>query len=66
MIEIIIPYIIVTCAFFTKLSLLRSSSLLVVLYDMAHLFGSFIDLLLEFRELKHFLPSSLDLLVDGL
>jgi hypothetical protein len=66
MIEIIIPYIIITWAFLMKLSLLWPSSLLVFLCDMAHLFGSFINLLLEFRQPKHFLPSSLHLLVDGL
>jgi hypothetical protein len=66
MIEIIIPYIIIIWTFLTKLSLLWPSSLLVVLCEMAHLFGSFIDLLLEFTEPKHFLPSSLHLLVDDL
>jgi hypothetical protein len=65
MIEIVIPYIIITWAFLTKLSLLWPSSLLVILCDMAHLFGSFINLLLEFRQPKHFLPSSLHVLVDS-
>jgi hypothetical protein len=66
MIEIVISYIIITWAFLMKLSLLWPSSLLVVSCDMAHLFGSFINLLLEFRQPKHFLPSSLYLLVDSL
>jgi hypothetical protein len=48
MIEIVIPYIIIAWAFLTKLSLLWPSSFLVVLCDMAHFFGSFINLLLEF------------------
>jgi hypothetical protein len=47
MMEIIIPYIIIAWAFLMKLSLLWPSSLLV-LRDMAHLFGSFINLLLKF------------------
>ena len=49
MMEIVIPYIIITWAFLMKLSLLSPTPLLVVLRDVAHLFGSFINLLLEFR-----------------
>jgi hypothetical protein len=48
MIEIVIPHIIIAWAFLTKLSLLWPSSLLVVLCDMAHLFGNFINLLLKY------------------
>jgi hypothetical protein len=47
MIEIVVPHIIIAWAFLTKLSLLWPSSLLV-LRDMAHLFGGFINLLLKF------------------
>jgi hypothetical protein len=35
----------------------------VVLFDVAHLFGCFIDLLLELRETNHFLLVLLDLLM---
>jgi hypothetical protein len=47
MVEIIIPYIIIAWTFLLKLSLLWPLSLLV-LRDMAHFFGSFINLLLKF------------------
>jgi hypothetical protein len=47
MMEIIIPFIIIAWTFLTKLSLLWPSSL-VVLRDMAHFFGNFINLLLKF------------------
>ena len=47
MMEIVIPYIIIAWAFLKKLSLLWPSSMLV-LCDMAHFFGSFINLLLKF------------------
>jgi hypothetical protein len=66
MMEIVIPYVIIAWAFLTKLSLLWPTPLFVVLCDVAHLFGSFINLLLEFRQPKHFLPSSLHLFVDSL
>jgi hypothetical protein len=66
MMEIVIPYVIIAQAFLTKLSLLWPTPLFVVLCDVAHLFGSFINLLLEFRQLKHFLPSSFHLLMDSL
>jgi hypothetical protein len=66
MMEIVIPYIIIARAFLTKLSLLWPTPLLVVLCDVTHLFGNFINLLLEFRQPKHFLHSSLHLLVDSL
>jgi hypothetical protein len=66
MMEIFIPYVIIAQAFLMKLSLLWPTPLFVVLCDVAHLFGSFINLLLEFRQLKHFLPSSFHLLMDSL
>jgi hypothetical protein len=39
---------------------------LVILSEVTHLFGSFIDLLLKVGELKHLFPFPLHLLVDRL
>jgi hypothetical protein len=66
MMEIVIPYVIIARAFLMKFSLLWPTPLFVVLCDVAHLFGSFINLFLEFKQPKHFLPSSLHLLLDRL
>jgi hypothetical protein len=64
--KIIISYVIIAWAFLTKLSQLWLTPLLVVLYyNVTHLFGCFINLLLEFSQPKHLLPSSLQLLVDS-
>jgi hypothetical protein len=49
MMKIVIPYVIIAWAFLTKLTLLWPMPLFVVLCDVAHFFGSFINLLLEFR-----------------
>jgi hypothetical protein len=63
--KIVIPYVIIAWAFLMKLSLLWLMPLLVVLCDVMHLFGCFINLFLEFSQPKHRLPSSLHLLVDS-
>jgi hypothetical protein len=63
MMKIVTPYIIIAWAFLTKLSLLWPTPLLVVLCDVTHLFGTFINLLLDFSQPKNFSPFSL--LVGG-
>jgi hypothetical protein len=47
MIEVIIPSIVVDWNFLKKLSVLRSSSLIILL-DVAHFFSGFVDLPLKF------------------
>jgi hypothetical protein len=65
MMKIVIPYVIIAWAFLMKLSLLWPTPLLVVLCDVTHLFGCYINLLLEFSQPKHFLPP-FHLLMDSL
>jgi hypothetical protein len=65
MMKVVIPYIIMAWAFLTKLSLLLLMPLLIVLCDVTHLFGCFINLFLELSQSKHLLPSSLHLLMNS-
>jgi hypothetical protein len=48
MIEVIIPSIVVEWSFLTKLSVLRPSSLIILL-DVTHFFSGFVDLPLKFN-----------------
>jgi hypothetical protein len=64
MMEIIIPLIIIERIVLTKLSVLRSS-VLVILGDMTHFLSSLINLLLKIGETKHLFLLPLDLLMNG-
>jgi hypothetical protein len=65
MMEIVIPIIIIVGIVLTKLSLWRSS-VLVILSKMTYFFSSFIDLLLKIGKTKHLLSLSfVDLLIDS-
>jgi hypothetical protein len=64
MMEIVIPIIIIVGIILTKLSLWRSS-VLVILSKMTYLFRNFIDLLLKIGETKHLLSLPFDLLMDS-
>jgi hypothetical protein len=64
MMEIVIPIIIIVGIVLTKLSLWRSS-VLVILSKMTYFFSSFIDLLLKIGKTKHLLPLPFDLLMDS-
>ena len=64
MMEIIIPFIIVVGVVLTKLSVLRSS-VLVILGEMTHFFSGLINLLLKIGETKHLLLFPLNLLMNG-
>jgi hypothetical protein len=64
MMEIVIPIIIIVGIILTKLSLWRSS-VLVILSEMTYFFSSLIDLLLQIGETKHFLSLPFDLLMDS-
>jgi hypothetical protein len=64
MMEIIIPFIIIIGIVLTKLSVLRSS-VLVILSEMTHFLSRFIDFLLKFGETELLLLLPLDLLMDG-
>jgi hypothetical protein len=62
--EIIIPFVIIIRIVLTKLSVLRSS-VLVILSEMTHFLSGLIDLLLKIGKTKHLLLLPLDLLMDG-
>jgi hypothetical protein len=64
MMEIVIPIIIIVEIILTKLSLWRSS-VLVILSKMTYFFSSFIDLLLKIGKMKHLLSLPFDLLLDS-
>jgi hypothetical protein len=64
MMKVIVPFIIIEWIFLAKLHVL-GPSVLVILSEMTHLFGGFIDLPLEVGELKHLLPLLLHLLMDS-
>jgi hypothetical protein len=51
--KIIIPHVIMAGAFLTKISLLWLVPFLNVLHNMPHLFGCFVNLLLELSQMKH-------------
>jgi hypothetical protein len=62
--KVTVPFIIIEWIFFAKLPML-GPSVLVILSEVTHFFGGFIDILLKVGELKHlFLP--LHLLMDSL
>jgi UDP-N-acetylmuramyl pentapeptide phosphotransferase/UDP-N-acetylglucosamine-1-phosphate transferase len=63
MMEIIIPLVIIIGIVLAKLSTLRSS-VLVILGEMTHFLGGFVDLLLKISKTKHLLLLPLDLLID--
>jgi hypothetical protein len=64
MMENVIPIIVIVGIILTKLSLWRSS-VLVILSEMTYFFSSLIDLLLQIGETKHFLSLPFDLLMDS-
>jgi hypothetical protein len=64
MMEIIIPFVIVVGVVLTKLSVLRSS-VLVILGEMTYFFSGLINLLLKIGETKHLFLFPLDLLMNG-
>jgi hypothetical protein len=64
MMEIIIPLIIIVGIVLTKLSVLRSS-VLVILGEMTHFLSGLINLLLKISKTKHLLLLPLDLLMNG-
>jgi hypothetical protein len=64
MMEIIIPFVIIIRIILTKLSVLRSS-VLVILGEMTHFLTGLIDPLLKIGKTKHLLLLPLYLLMDG-
>jgi hypothetical protein len=64
MMEIIILFVIVVGVVLTKLSVLRSS-VLVILGEMTHFLSDLINLLLKIGEMKHLFFFPLDLLMNG-
>jgi hypothetical protein len=64
MLEIIIPFVIIVGIVLTKLSVLRSS-ILVILSEMTHFLSGLIDLLMKIDDMKHLFLLPLDLLMDG-
>jgi hypothetical protein len=64
MMKVIVPFIIIEWIFLAKLPVL-GPSVLVILSEVTHFFGSFIDLPLEVGEPKHLFPLLLHLLIDG-
>jgi hypothetical protein len=65
MMKVIVPFIIIDWAFLTKLHVL-GPSVLVILCEVMHFFGSFVDLSLKVGEPKHLFPLHLHLLVNSL
>ena len=63
MMEIIIPFIIIVGIVLTKLSVLRSS-VLIILGEMTHFLSGLINLLLKIGKTKHLLLLPLDLLMN--
>jgi hypothetical protein len=64
MMEIIIPFIIIVGIVLTKLSVLRSS-VLVILGEMTHFLSGLINLLMKIGKTKLLLLLPLDLLMNG-
>jgi hypothetical protein len=64
MMKITLPFIIIVWIFLTKL-LVLGPSVLVVLGEVMHFFGDFINLPLEVGEPKHLFSLLLDLLMDN-
>jgi hypothetical protein len=64
MMEIIITFIIIVGIVLTKLSVLRSS-VLVILGEMTHFLSGLINILLKIGKTKHLLLLPLDLLMNG-
>jgi hypothetical protein len=64
MMEIIIPFVIVVGVVLTKLSVLRTS-VLVILGEMTHFFSGLINLLLKIGETKHRFLFPLDMLMNA-
>jgi hypothetical protein len=64
MMKITVPFIIIVWIFLAKLSVL-GPSVLVVLSEVTHFFGCFIDLPLEVGEPKHLFSLLLHLLMDS-
>jgi hypothetical protein len=60
-----VPFIIIEWTFLAKLPVL-GPSILVILSEVTHFFGGFIDLLLKVGEPKHLFPLPLHLLMDSL
>jgi hypothetical protein len=64
MMKVTIPFIIIVWVFLANLPVLRLS-VLVILSEVTHFFGGFIDLPLEVCEPKHLFSLLLDLLMDS-
>jgi hypothetical protein len=64
MVEIIIPNVIIIGIVLAKLCALRSL-VLVILGEMTHFLGCFVDLPLKISKTKHLLLLPLDLLMNG-
>jgi hypothetical protein len=64
MMKVTVPFIIIVRIFLTKLPVL-GPSVLVVLGEVTHFLGGFINLLLEVGEPKNLLSLLLDLLMDS-
>jgi hypothetical protein len=62
--KVAIPFIIIEWIFMAKLPVLRPS-VMVILSEMTHFFGGFIDLSLEVGEPKHLFALLLHLLMDS-
>jgi hypothetical protein len=63
MMKVVVPFIFVDWAFLTKLPVL-GPLVLVILSEMTHLFGCFLNFLLKVSQPKHFLLFHMYLLVD--
>jgi hypothetical protein len=64
MMKVTVPFIIIEWIFLTKLPLL-GPSVLVVLGEVTHFLGGFVNLPLKVSESKHLLSLLLDLLMDS-
>jgi hypothetical protein len=64
MIKVTVPFIIIEWIFLAKLPVL-GPSVLVILCEVTHFFGGFIDLPLEVGEPKHLFSLLLHLLMNG-
>ena len=64
MMKVIVPFIIIVWIFLTKLPVL-GPSVLIILGEVTHFLGGFINLPLEVGEPKHLLSLLLDLLMDS-
>jgi hypothetical protein len=64
MMKVVVPFIVIVWVFLAKLPVL-GPSILVILCEVMHFFGGFIDLPLEVGEPKHHLSLLLHLLMDS-